>query len=250
MKNFSILILAAGKGTRMNTPDTPKVLAPLLGKPLIYYVLTTALSLNPSRILPIIGYRKELVAEYIKSLNINNIEFVEQNEQLGTGHAVDQARERYVELNEGVLILSGDVPMLSVATLQKFVNYHFDVAADLSVLSAKSDNPFGYGRIIRTTEGDFENIIEEKDANSEQKLINEINSGIYFVNSSLLFDSLSKVQNNNAQKEYYLTDIVGIIKSNGGKVIAKEFADFREIQGINTNAQLSEVEELMKSAIQ
>lgn len=247
MNPFSIIILAAGKGTRMNNPESPKVLAELKGKPLISYVLDTSLNLNPDHIYLIIGYKKELVQEYV--LNnyqhaLEKIIFVEQNEQLGTGHAVKQVEAKLVEHTD-VLILAGDVPAIKPETLTKFISEHRKQDADLSVLSAIANNPTGYGRIVRSN-GTFQRIREEKDASSDEKLINEINSGIYFLNTKLLFPALDKIKQNNAQREYYLTDIIEILKNDGKKVIATEVANFNEIQGVNTYAQLQELAQIMQ----
>lgn len=241
---LSIIILAAGKGTRMNNPDTPKVLAQLAGKPLIYYVINTSYMLAPESISIVVGYKKELVVEYVNSLDLSIINFVEQNEQLGTGHAVIQAKEYYANKNNLILILSGDVPLLTATTLNKFISEHTQADAHLSVLSAIASEPFGYGRIVRDENNNFIKIVEEKDAYEEIKQISEINSGIYLVSSQLLFSALEKIENNNAQKEFYLTDIVDIIRKENKKVIALDIANFQEIQGINTNEQLSQVEQI------
>lgn len=238
---FSIIILAAGKGTRMNNPDKPKVLAEIYGKSLIHYVLDTSISLNPSDINLIVGFKKEQVVEYVdtnfKAFQ-SNIKFVVQAEQLGTGHAVKQAKPNYENADIDVLILSGDVPAISAQTLKQFIDLHQNEKADLSVLSANADNPTGYGRIIRNASNDFLRITEEKDCTAEEKLIKEINSGIYFVNSKLLFDSLEMVRQNNAQAEYYLTDIIEICARQNKKVIASNIAGIEEIQGVNTVEQL------------
>lgn len=241
-KVFSVLILAAGKGTRMNNPNIPKVLAELHKKPLLSYVLDTSIELKPSSINVIVGYQKDKVIDKIAEMDYQNISFVEQVEQLGTGHAVAQAKELFEGKSEDVLILSGDVPLLTAQSLSKFIEYHIESQSYLTVLSANADDPSGYGRIIRDADGSFLKIVEHKDASEAEKEVNEINSGIYFVNSEILFDSLEKVKNNNAQAEYYLTDIVEIIKGSGKKVSAVSTATFEEIQGVNTNEQLSSIE--------
>lgn len=248
MHVFSIIILAAGKGTRMNNPETPKVLAKLNNKPLIYYVLNTSLKLEPQKIYLIVGYRKEQVIDYVKnefSSFINKIEFIHQNEQLGTGHAVKQV-EPALKNHTNVLILAGDVPAISIETLKKFIQSHYEQKADVSVLSSSADNPTGYGRIIRNSNGDFLRICEDKDASEEEKSVNEINSGIYFLNTELLFPALEKIKQNNAQNEYYLTDIIEILRNEGKKVSAINCAYFQEIQGVNTNEQLLQIEKLFK----
>jgi len=243
--NLSIIILAAGKGTRMNNLETPKVLAQLLNKPLIDYVVSTAFSLFPNSVTIVVGYKKELVIDYINLLKYSDICYVEQKEQLGTGHAVLHARDLFDGNRIDVLILSGDVPLLTSTTLNEFIEHHKYENASLSVLSAIADNPFGYGRIVRDKENNFIQIVEEKDADDYIKQITEINSGIYLVSSDLLFKSLGKIENNNAQKEFYLTDIVDIIRLEGKKVLAIQAANFEEIQGINTIEQLIQVEKML-----
>ncbi len=247
MTQFSIIILAAGKGTRMNNPETPKVLAQANGKPLIAYVLDTALQLEPTHIYLIVGYKKELVIDCVTEKYrkcLDKIKFVHQQEQLGTGHAAKQV-EPFVEQQTDVVILAGDAPVIKPETLQKFISEHTAAGADLSVLSATVSDPAGYGRIVRAVDGEFIRIREEKDASLQEKAINEINSGIYFLNTGLLFPALDKVKQNNAQKEYYLTDIIEIIKQQGKKVVAINCASFEEIQGVNTYEQLREVEKIL-----
>ncbi len=225
----------------MNNPDKPKVLAEIANKPLIHYVLDTSLSLQPNDINLIVGFKREQVESYVETAfqdEIDKIRFVVQAEQLGTGHAVKQAKHLFANVDRNVLILSGDVPAISADTLKHFIELHFAQKADLSVLSATAKNPAGYGRIIRDGNGEFARITEEKDCSESEKLISEINSGIYFVGSNLLFDSLEQVRQNNAQAEYYLTDIVEIIAERRQKVVAANIASFEEIQGINTVEQL------------
>ncbi len=250
MTNLSVIILAAGKGTRMNNPDTPKVLAHANQKPLIAYVLDTALKLHPEQVYLIVGYKKELVIDYVSQQYRNHpdtIKFVHQDEQLGTGHAVKQV-EPFIGAHTDVLILAGDAPVIKPETLHKFIAEHHAACADLSVLSAIAPNPAGYGRIVRSTDGEFIRIKEEKDASAQEKAINEINSGIYFLNTGLLFPALDNIKQNNAQKEYYLTDIIEIIKQQGRKVVACNCASFEEIQGVNTVEQLQEVEKILANS--
>ncbi len=243
---FSIIVLAAGLGKRMENPDIPKVLAELHGKPIIYYVLSSALELNPDKITVIVGHKRELLIDYIKSdFAGKNIEFIVQEQQSGTGHAVKCAAPAFAGYAGNILILSGDVPLLKSATLEKFITCHDNIDTNISVLSSIAYNPTGYGRIVRNIDGDFAAIIEEKDADESVKKINEINSGIYYLPANLLFDLLPNVNNDNSQNEYYLTDIITIGKLKNQKVVASIGAKFEEIQGINTPEQLRYVEELM-----
>lgn len=237
-KPISVVILAAGKGKRMNNPDLPKVLAELNGKPLIQYVLNQIEQLYPDKVVTIVGHHKEQVIEFIDNLGLLNHTFAEQNNQLGTGHAVIQTKEELSDFNGNILILCGDVPLLQFETLNHFINKHQEEDSDLSVLTAITSNPFGYGRIVRNSENEFERIVEEKDASSIEKFITEINSGIYLVDCQKLFYALGKIENSNAQGEYYLTDIVGILKNEGNKINAFDLVSFDEMQGINSQDDL------------
>ncbi|MDT3741053.1 MAG: sugar phosphate nucleotidyltransferase [Candidatus Kapabacteria bacterium] len=245
-KKIAVVVLAAGLGKRMNNPNLPKVLAEIESKPLIYYVLSEVYNLNPSRIILVVGNLKELVIEYINNSKFMNIEFVNQERQLGTGHAVDQAKSLLSEFEGDTLILAGDVPLLKSESLNRFINLHNAAGSDISVLSTSAPNPQGYGRIVRDKDGNFIKITEHKDADDDIRRIDEINSGIYVVNTQLLFESLSKVHNNNAQGEYYLTDIIEILKNDGKKVFAINSAPFNELQGINTSEELANAAEIYK----
>ena len=241
--DFSIIILAAGLGRRMNNPNEPKVLAKLNKLPLIYYVLRTAISLNPNKICVVVGHHKEKLIAYIEDVFLkqypcSNIEYVIQEEQLGTGNAVKCCANNFENYTGKVLILSGDVPLLKPDTLTKFIENSKDT--DLSVLTSIAPNPFGYGRILRDNDEQIIGIKEEKDATELEQLINEINSGIYFVDSWLLFSLLEEVMNSNNQGEYYLTDIVSIGLKKGKQVVANTITNFSEVQGVNTLEQLQE----------
>lgn len=241
-RKLAVVILAAGKGKRMKNPELPKVLIKMAGKPLLGHVLDQAVQLEPESIVIVVGHFREKVEEYIESLGLDNTVLALQAEQLGTGHAVAQAESALSGFSGHVLILCGDVPLLSVETLNEFVEQHFDNEADLSVLSADAPDPTGYGRIVRNGNGEFLKITEEKDANEEEKKITEFNSGVFIVESGMLFDSLKHVSNNNSQGEYYLTDIVGILHSRGRRLIAHKGADFDELQGVNSPEQLAKAE--------
>lgn len=249
MSKLAIVILAAGKGTRMGNPDIPKVMVELSGKPLIGYVYEQAFSLNPDIVISIIGHKREVVTEYTLA-NFPSVEFAIQHEQLGTGHAVQQT-EKLLESFEGdVLILSGDVPLITYSTLSNFISQHQTSQATLSILSTSIEQPTGYGRIIRNTEGEVERIVEEKDASDSERLVKEINSGIYIVKSDILFESLQGINSMNAQKELYLTDIVGIIQHKGLKVCAFTSDDAQELQGINRPEELSQALTYLESRVE
>lgn len=244
---LTVAILAAGKGTRMNVPDLPKVLVPMNGKPLLEYVLETIENLNSSKTVVILGHEKEKVTHFISQNNYSNIKTVLQEPQLGTGHAVDQTRNELIDSNSDVMILCGDVPLLTLETLKSFTKFHNDNKSSLTVLSAIAPNPTGYGRVIRDETNNFTRIVEQKDANEEEKAVTEINSGTYLVKSDLLFSALERVNNSNAQGEYYLTDIVEIIKNEGYNVMAFPTSNIDEIQGINSIEDLKIAEVKLNS---
>lgn len=237
------MILAAGKGTRMNS-DLPKVLHRLGGKPLITHVLDTARALNPDRLLVIVGHRSE---EVIKVLTNTDGEHVIQDPQLGTGHAVLQTRSALSAFVGDIVVLSGDVPLLKAATLRRLIEAHRLENASATVLSAHTDNPAGYGRIARNPDGQFERIVEEREASPEEKTIKEINSGVYCFQKNDLFCALNHVKTDNSKGEYYLTDVISILKKSDKIVQVYEFAEFQEVRGINTPAELAEAEDVLQS---
>lgn len=241
-KKIVSIILAAGQGKRMKNPDLPKVLCPLHGKPLIQYVLETVKELGTEKDVVIVGHQREKLIEFF-SENYPSVETCVQDEQLGTGHAVAQAEELLKSYVGDFLILAGDVPLITSESLNKFYDLHMEASADVSVLSTMAENPFGYGRIVRNEAGMFKKIVEQKDANESEQAIKEINSGIYLVKSRLLFVALRYVSNTNEQKEYYLTDIVEILKNNGAIVRAFAAAEFEELQGVNSVDDLKRAEE-------
>lgn len=242
MNSLAVVILAAGKGKRMNNPDLPKVLAQINEKPLINYVINEVNQLEPSKIVVVIGHHGELVQNYvINNFNLN-LEFVTQEQQLGTAHAVKVTESILLDFEVNTLILAGDVPNMTSKTLNEFVRLHIDNNSDISVLSAITANPSGYGRIVRDENNNFIKITEHKDASEEILKINEINSGIILANNQLLFHLLNLVKNDNKQGEFYLTDIIELAKNENKKVFAFECADFDEIQGVNTLDELLKAE--------
>lgn len=235
---IAVLVMAAGKGTRMNS-DLPKVLHHINGKPLIEHVLDAARELKPDQLIVIIGHGRE---DVMKALAGENIQFAVQEPQLGTGHAVMQAQPLLNNFKGEIVILSGDVPLLRAATLQRLLAEHRSQNADVTVLSTTAPDPEGYGRIIRDEQGKFIKIVEDREADTSEKLVNEINSGIYCFESRMLFSSLAQLKPDNAKSEYYLTDIVQILNASGGLVQAVDIADFWEVCGINTIAELRAAE--------
>lgn len=235
------LIMAAGKGTRMKS-DLAKVLHPIQNRPMIHFVIELARNLDSQRIIAIIGHQKEKVRE---ALNDEQIEFVIQEPQLGTGHAVMQAEPLLKHYEGDILVLSGDVPVLSPKTMKQLIRLHRDEKAEATVLTAVMPDPTGYGRVIRAQNGQVIKIVEHKDATEEEKKIREINSGIYVFHSKELFSALKKINPNNAQQEYYLPDVLKVLIHENKKVSALMTPDYQEISGINTPEQLQHAEEIL-----
>jgi len=246
--NVVIIILAAGKGTRMGLVDKPKVMAELCGKPLIGHVLDAVIPLQPKDVIPVIGFKKEIVEEYL-SVYHQHIKPVYQLEQLGTGHAVMQSADRLSDFDGYALILTGDTPLISTNTLSDLLVkvQEFSPLPVAVTVSTFLDEPKGYGRILRSSTGDFVGIIEEKDATDAERLIQEINTGMFLVQSKPLFEALSKISNNNVQGEYYLTDIIGYLHMQGSPVAAIPALNASEFMGINTLDELQQAEKVYLS---
>jgi UDP-N-acetylglucosamine diphosphorylase/glucosamine-1-phosphate N-acetyltransferase len=234
-KKFCALILAAGKGTRMKS-DLAKVLHVLEGKPLLHYCLQSAHRAGAEKIVVIIGYQADKVREEFPH---SGCIFVEQKPQMGTGHAVLQAKEVLAGYQGKTVILCGDVPLLKPSTIKSLIENHITTGAAITVLTTIPPDPRGYGRIIKDTDGSIAKIVEERDATATEAQIGEINTGIYCADTPLLFDALEKVKNNNDQKEYYLTDIVEIACREGRIVKPHMAPDYVEVMGINTPDELS-----------
>lgn len=242
---LATIILAAGKGKRMKNPDKSKVMFEIGGKPIIQYVVELALKIHSDEIIPIVGHQKQSVIDFIKEKFPNDadrIKFAHQDQQLGTGHAIMQTYELLKDFSGDVLILSGDVPMLKFETIEKFLAFHQNNNFQASLLSAIFDDPFGYGRIIRDENSNFVDIREEKDSSVKEKEIKEINSGIYLIDNNLLFEAIKTLKTDNAQGEYYLTDVFKYFKEKGIKIGAVPVDNNIEICGINTVEQLNELE--------
>jgi len=242
-QQLAVIILAAGKGTRMQS-DLPKVLHPIGGKPMVKRVIDIARKLGAQKIIPVIGYKYEMVQ---KALKEESVEFAFQLEQNGTGHAVNQCKKIMNNFTGNALILSGDVPLIGIETLSKLLQTHFKSGASATLLTADFEDPVGYGRVIRNFENTFEKIVEHKDASDEEREISEINAGIYVFDSQLLFELLPQVRNNNAQSEYYLPDVIPMIKSKKYKVAIEKTENISEIQGVNTIEQLEELDKIWRN---
>ena len=241
-QKLATLILAAGKGTRMKS-NLPKVLHIVDAKPMLIHVIGLAKNINSERIINILGHKKELVIDAIKS---EKVEYVIQEPQLGTGHAVQQTEALLKDFDGDVLVLSGDVPLLRKSTIEKMLKIHCEANIGATVLTAMFYNPHGYGRVIRKDNDTLDYIIEEKDCDDEQRKIKEINAGIYIFKSIELFPALEKIKNDNKQNEYYLPDALKYI-ANAGQSIALHITDEPiEISGVNTVEQLRELNLIFK----
>ena len=235
--NLHTIILAAGKGTRMHT-NLPKVMQPLAGRPMIDHVITTAGKLT-NKISTIIGYKKDVLNEHL-SANFKNVETFVQPELNGTAGAVKAAQKKIMD-DEDVLILYGDVPLISHESLKNALNDNHDAV----ILTMIPKDPFGYGRVIKDDSGLATEIIEEKDANAEQKKINEVFTGIMIIKGEMLLSSLDEVNNNNAAGEYYLTDVIKIASKKGVK-INPIIVEETEVLGANTKSELHEIENIFR----
>ncbi len=250
--NLSTIILAAGKGTRMRS-GLPKVLHNLAGRPLLEHVVNTARSISPDDIHVVVGHGSELVKDALS--HQNNISWIEQAEQLGTGHAVQQAMPAIEDKNT-ILVLYGDVPLIRQDTLSKLLNVTDDNT--LGLLTVELEDPSGYGRIVRSKDGKVTRIVEHKDASEDELKIGEINTGILAVKASHMHKWLDKLDNNNVQGEYYLTDIISMAVEDGLQIVTSSPQSEIEIMGVNDKQQLSvlerefqrrEAERLMKEGI-
>jgi len=243
MPNLVAVILAAGKGVRMKS-DLPKVFHEILGEPMLTYVLNTVKKLSPLKIMVVVGHQRQLIIDYYKDWPV---EFVIQEQQLGTGHAVMQVEPQLKDFSGNVLVLAGDVPLLSEKTLRELIGFHIKNNASATDLTAVLEDAGNYGRIIRKENGEIIKIVERKDASPEELKIREINTGTFCFDKEALFDTLKKVRADNAQKEYYLTDTIEILKNTGLPVFACRAENPSETLGINTKEELIRIEKFLLS---
>ncbi|MDP8221628.1 MAG: NTP transferase domain-containing protein [Candidatus Stygibacter frigidus] len=237
------IILAAGKGTRMRS-DLPKVVFEIDGVPMVNRVINTAKEIESERIIVVIGYKKEAVKAVIPK--DDSIRFAVQDPQNGTGHAIMVCRDQIEDFEGLIFILYGDVPLLTSATLLKMYEVHRQEHSACTVLTAIMDDPLQYGRILRYKKGDFNKIVEHKDATDDERKVKEINTGIYCYNSQDLVWSISQLKNDNSQGEYYLTDTLEILKNQGKHVSTVILDDNVEASGVNSPEQLKELEKELK----
>lgn len=242
--NLAAVILAAGQGTRMKSA-LPKVLHLVTGLPMLWHVVTTAERLGASPIVAVIGHGADRVREMFAA---EALSFALQAEQLGTGHALQCAAGALEGFSGDLLLLCGDVPLLREATLRQLLSHHRQRDASVTILTAHMENPAGYGRILRGADG-VERIVEEKDATPEERLVKEINTGIYLFRAPEVFGFLSRLDNRNAQNEYYLTDVVAAARRAGERVEALAVEQAAEAMGINDRLQLAEAGAILRQRI-
>ncbi len=243
MSELLTITLAAGKGTRMKS-KLPKVLHKVAGKSMLQHVVDTADNLNPKQSFVIIGYK----GEKVKAETEGNLKFVKQEKQLGTGHAVQQVAGKLKSFSGNVLVLYGDTPLLTEATLKDLLNKHNHKQAAITILTTTVDNPTGYGRIIRDNDK-IVKIVEEDDTTKEEAKITEINTGICVFDSQLLVESLAKLDNDNAQGEYYLTDVVKILAEQNELVTGLITDNHQETIGVNTRRHLAKANHILRERI-
>ncbi|MFH1853668.1 MAG: NTP transferase domain-containing protein [Candidatus Neomarinimicrobiota bacterium] len=237
LRPLAVVILAAGQGTRMKSP-LPKVLHEVGGRPMLLHVTDLAHSIGADRIIAIIGHGREKVEAVLQG---SGVETVVQEQQLGTGHAVAQTEPLLRDFDGDLMVLSGDVPLLSEDSLLGLLHRHISTGAGATLMTANFADPGGYGRIVRDQAGFLDRIVEHKDCTPEQLRITEINAGIYIFDSKTLFRGLKMIDNNNSQGEYYLPDALIHFPEFGRTVALELLDDPLEIAGINTQEQLSEI---------
>ena len=243
MTNYAV-ILAAGKGTRMKS-DLPKVLHKVAGISMLEHVFRSVNAIDPEKTVTVVGHKAELVEQVLAG----QTDFVRQTEQLGTGHAVMMAEPVLENLTGQTLVIAGDTPLITGESLKNLIDFHINHKNVATILTAEADNPFGYGRIVRNQHGEVLKIVEQKDASDFEQQIKEINTGTYVFDNASLFKALKNINTNNAQGEYYITDVIGIFRENGEKVGAYTLKDFDESLGVNDRVALATAESVMRRRI-
>ncbi|WP_138420006.1 bifunctional UDP-N-acetylglucosamine diphosphorylase/glucosamine-1-phosphate N-acetyltransferase GlmU [Aquibacillus sediminis] len=244
MTNRYAVVLAAGQGTRMKS-KLYKVLHPVMGKPMVQHVVDQLNSLALEKVITVVGYGADKVQDVLGEES----HFVLQKEQLGTGHAVLQAEELLKDQEGTTIVVCGDTPLLTAETLEALLDHHDNEKAKATVLTAKAPDPTGYGRVVRNNINTVERIVEHKDANEQELTIDEINTGTYCFDNKALFEALQQVSNNNAQGEYYLPDVIEILKQDNEKIGAFQIMNMDETIGVNDRVALAQAEKLMKKRI-
>ncbi|HLG27667.1 MAG TPA: bifunctional UDP-N-acetylglucosamine diphosphorylase/glucosamine-1-phosphate N-acetyltransferase GlmU [Paenisporosarcina sp.] len=244
MTHIYAVVLAAGQGTRMKS-KLYKVLHPVCGKPMVEHVVDHIQAIGVERIVTIVGHGAEKVQDQLGSRS----EYALQEQQLGTAHAVLQADAALGKLAGTTLVICGDTPLIRPETMQALLAHHQETSAKATILTGIPEDPTGYGRILRNSEGHVERIVEQKDASADEQLVKEINSGTYCFDNEALFAALKLVKNDNSQGEFYLPDVIEILKSQGNSVSAFATDDFEETLGVNDRVALSQAETLMRKRI-
>ncbi|MFN4226727.1 MAG: sugar phosphate nucleotidyltransferase [Candidatus Ratteibacteria bacterium] len=242
MESLCFVILAAGMGKRLGSKNQ-KTITKILGKPMLKYLLETVKKFNPAKIIIVVGFKKE---EVFKELEGENVEYVEQNELKGTGHAVLQIEKVLNNFQGDIIVLNGDTPFISDKTISALLKKHREEKNYCTFLTVKLDDPTNYGRVFRDENEEVISIIEETDANEEQKKIKEVNAGVYIFKSEGLFSSLRKIEPNPKKGEYYLTDIIKIYRSENKKISTYTTQDWFETIGINTLSDLEKAEQYLR----
>jgi len=254
MEKYAAIILAAGKGTRMNeglASPIPKVMFELLGKPIIEHSVNAVEAAGVKKIVLVVGYKKELVMEHMDS----RVEYAVQEEQLGTGHAAAMAKGVLKDKAESIIVFYGDNPLYKPETIRRLIEVYENPSVGekptVAMLSVNFDNPiyWVFGRIIRDSNGEVIGITEQKDCNEEELKIKECNPGFYIFDARWFWENIDKLETNNAQKELYLTDMIKIAKAQNKRIIAIPVSEESEALGINTQEQLKQAEEVLQSRI-
>lgn len=245
MSNKCAVVLAGGEGKRMKS-DKPKTLSEVLGKPMLQWVIDALKASGVENICVVKGYKKECIEEYINALPYN-VSSVFQAERLGTGHAVMMAKDFLKENNGDVIILNGDAPFMDSETIKSAYEQHINDKNSATVISAKVNDPTGYGRIVRTENASLKAIVEQKDADEKTKAIKEVNSGGFWFNTNDLLSVLDNIQANNAAKEYYLPDALKLLLKEGKKVGAYTAKSSDTVLGANSPDQLEELNHIAQN---
>ncbi len=248
LSELHALILAAGKGTRMKS-ELPKVVHPILGCPMVSYVIDAVKSVGCDKTILVTGYKSDVVKASLKDINDGSIAYTEQTEQLGTGHAVQCYVKSATERPKNLLVVCGDTPLISVETLNKMVELHNSQKPAITMMTLIMNEPGNYGRIVRSKDGNVIAIREAKDSSEEELKIKEINLGVYLFDSEFLFNNIFNLKPNNKQKEYYLTDMIEIAAQQGKKVVAVIEKDESSTLGINSRQHLAQVSSILQKQI-
>jgi len=244
MKNIIAVILAAGKGTRMGDADRPKVMFEANDKPIIEYLVQSIQTAGVSDIVLVVGYLQEQVKNYFK----DRVQYVEQLEQKGTGHAVMMAKDILKRKSKAVLVSYGDMPLYKIETIKKLIKKYSIEKPVIAMVTVDLADPdfWAYGRVLRNKNGEIVATVEQKDATEEQRKIKECNPSFYLFNSDWLWENLDRIGTDNAQKEYYLPDLISIAASQGKKIVSIKAESEDEVLGVNTPEQLEKVAKILK----